>query len=173
MGGNAANSKTQCGWTSGVILHFSYGSNMHQAVMHRHAPSAEPVGSATLADHRFIITGDGYASVKHATAHIVHGVLWRLTPRDRVTLDGWENVAGGLYRAETLPVRHGGRLHNALIYLARPGGEGRPKAGYMELVVAAARNWKFPPAYVADLERWLPTGPAASGTRKLEGIVWT
>ncbi len=90
-----------------------------------------------------------------------------------MTLDGWENIAGGLYRAETMPVRHDGRLHNALIYLARPCGEGRPKAGYMELVVAAARNWKFPTSYVAELERWLPVRPVASGTRKLEGIAWT
>jgi hypothetical protein len=156
-----------------VILHFAYGSNMHRAVMRRHAPAAEPLGVATLADHRFVITGDGYASVEPAIARTVHGVLWRLTPRDRVTLDGWENVAGRLYRAETIPVRHDGRLHNALVYLARPSGEGRPKAGYMELVVAAARDWKFPAPYVADLERWLPAGPAASGTRKLGDIVWT
>jgi cation transport regulator ChaC len=156
-----------------VIVHFAYGSNMHRAVMRRHAPSAKPLGVATLAGHRFIITGDGYASVECAIARTVHGVLWRLTPRDRVTLDGWENVAGQLYRAETMPVRHGGRLHNALVYIARPSGEGRPKAGYMELVVAAARGWKFPPEYVADLERWLPAGPTASGTRKLGDIAWT
>ena len=156
-----------------MILHFAYGSNMHRAVMRRHAPAAKPLGVATLADHRFLITGDGYASVDHAIVHTVHGVLWRLTSRDRVTLDGWENVAGKLYRAATMPVRYDGRLHNALVYLARPSGEGRPKAGYMELVVAAARDWKFPSAYIEDLERWLPSSRAASGTRKLGNIVWT
>jgi AIG2-like family len=156
-----------------VILHFAYGSNMHRAVMRRHAPAAKPLGVATLADHRFLITGDGYASVDHAIVHTVHGVLWRLTSRDRVTLDGWENVAGKLYRAATMPVRYDGRLHNALVYLARPSSEGRPKAGYMELVVAAARDWKFPSAYIEDLERWLPSSRAASGTRKLGNIVWT
>jgi hypothetical protein len=156
-----------------VILHFAYGSNMHPAVMRRHAPAAEPLGIATLSDHRFVITGDGYASVERGAARTFPGVGGRVTPRDRVTLDGWENVAGKLYRAETIPVRHHSRLHNALIYLARPSGEGRPKAGYMELVVAAAQEWKFPAAYTADLERWLPVGPAASGTRKLGDIVWT
>ena len=70
-----------------MILHFAYGSNMHRAVMRRHAPSAEPLGIAMLSDHRFVITGDGYASVGRTTARTVHGVLWRLTPRDRVTLD--------------------------------------------------------------------------------------
>src|SRR5580698_5686186 len=138
---------------------------MHPAVMRRHAPAAEPLGIATLSDHRFVITGDGYASVERAIVRTVHGVLWRLTPRDRVTLDGWENIAGGLYRAETMPVRHNDRLRRALVYIARPAGEGRPKAGYMELVAAAAREWKFPTAYISSLERWLPNGPAAAGTR--------
>jgi AIG2 family protein len=170
MGGDAA---TRSGAIR-VTLHFAYGSNMHRAIMRRHAPSASPIGVAELADHRFIITADGYASVERALGRTVHGVLWRITPRDRVTLDGWENVAGKLYRAEKMPVRHVGRLHRALIYIARPSrGEGRPKAGYMELVVAAAREWEFPSRYIANLERWLPAGVAASGTRKLGDIAWT
>lgn len=170
MGGDAAQVATRRGRAENVILHFAYGSNMHRAIMRRHAAAAEPLGVATLADHRFVITGDGYASVDRAIARTVYGVLWRLTPRDRVTLDGWENVAGKLYRAETIPVRYDGRLHNALVYLARPSGEGRPKAGYMELVVAAARQWKFPQAYITDIAQWLPAGPAAPGTRKLGDV---
>ena len=78
-------------------------------------------------------------------------MLWRLTPRDRVTLDLWENIAGGLYRAETLPVRYGGGRCAALVYVARPRPEGRPKPGYMELVVAAARALELPPDYIASL----------------------
>jgi len=156
-----------------VTLHFAYGANMHRAVMRRHAPDAEPLGVAELADRRFVITADGYASVERAIAQTVHGVLWRITPRDRVTLGGWENVAGKLYRAVMMPVRHDGRLHRALVYIARPNGEGRPKAGYVELVTAAAREWKFPEGYIEDLERWLPAVPATAGTRKLGDIEWT
>ncbi len=43
------------------MLHFAYGSNMHRAVMRRHAPQAEPLGAARLAGFRFVITTDGYA----------------------------------------------------------------------------------------------------------------
>jgi hypothetical protein len=155
------------------MLHFAYGSNMHHAVMRRHAPSAKPVGVAALADHRFLITADGYASVEPMRGKSVHGVLWRITPRDRITLDAWESVAGKMYRAEIRPVRHAGRLQQTLIYFARPGREGRPKAGYMELVVAAAREWKFPGAYIASLERWLPAQPLGAGPRRLEEFEWT
>src|ERR1700691_433161 len=111
------------------MLHFAYGANMHRDIMRRHAAAAQPLGVAALADHRFIVTADGYGSVAPALAHTVHGVLWRITPRDRVTLDAWENVAGGLYRAEILPVREAVGRRPALVYLARPRPVGAPKPG--------------------------------------------
>ncbi len=111
------------------MLHFAYGSNMHRAVMRRHAAAAEPMGVARLADFRFVITTDGYASIEPPRAGTVHGVLWRLTPRDRATLDIWENVAGGLYRAETLAVEQAGGRRPALVYVARPRPPGRPETG--------------------------------------------
>src|SRR5271154_4450876 len=148
------------------MLHFAYGSNMHRATMRRHAPAAQPLGVAELADHRFVITADGYASVEPARGAVVHGVLWRITPRNRVTLDLWESVARGLYRAEILPVRHADGCRPALVYVARPSGEGRPKAGYMELVIAAAREWNFPEKHIASLEHWLPAAPLSVGPRK-------
>ena len=156
-----------------MTLHFAYGANMHRAIMRRHAPAAEPIGVAALADHRFIITADGYASVESTRACAVHGVLWRITPRDRIMLDAWENIAGKLYRAAILPVRHTGRLRPALVYVARPQRTGQPKAGYMELVVAAARAWQLPADYISDLQHWLPRGPVGAGSRKLGDIAWT
>ena len=82
-----------------MTLHFAYGANMSRAVMRRHAPTREARGAADPArGHRFVITADGYASVGAGAGESVHGVLWRITPRDRVPLDAWENVAGGLYR---------------------------------------------------------------------------
>jgi hypothetical protein len=158
---------------TGLMLHFAYGSNMHRAVMHKHAPAAEPLGTARLAGYRFVITADGYASVEQAAAGTVYGMLWRLMPRDRVTLDAWENIAGGLYRAETLPVVASGRHRPALIYIARLRPPGEPKPGYMEIVIEAARALDLPEDYIASLRRWLPTRPAGAGYRKLEDFDWT
>jgi gamma-glutamylcyclotransferase (GGCT)/AIG2-like uncharacterized protein YtfP len=145
------------------MLHFAYGSNMHRALMRRHAPGAQPLGVATLAGHRFIITADGYASVTPAAGQEVHGLLWRIAPRDRVTLDAWEDVEGGLYRAETLPVRRADSPapdSAALVYIGRERSIGRPRAGYMEVVVEAARALDLPAAYIASLEHWLPKDAA-------------
>lgn len=154
------------------MLHFAYGSNMDRAIMRRHAPNAVPVGVATLAHHRFVVTADGYASIAPARGQDVHGVLWRLTPRDRVTLDRWESTANGQYRAEFLRVQCAGR-QKVLVYVARPRRAGRPRAGYMELVLAAARAWKLPPAYIASLGRWLPAQPLGPGARNLKEFGWT
>jgi hypothetical protein len=148
------------------MLYFAYGSNMHSAVMRKHAPHAAPIGVATLAEYRFLITADGYASVAPAAGDNVHGLLWRLTPPDRATLDLWENVADGLYRAETLPVAQAGSLSPALVYIARERPVGRPRPGYMELVIAAARALELPADYISSLQEWLPKGADAAGQPK-------
>jgi gamma-glutamylcyclotransferase (GGCT)/AIG2-like uncharacterized protein YtfP len=154
------------------MLHFAYGSNMSPVVMRRHAPAAQALGVATLANYRFVITMDGYASVRPARAQSVYGVLWRLTSRDRVRLDAWENIAGGLYHAMTLPVHLGSCRRAALVYVARPSGEGRAKSGYMDLVIAAARAWRLPADYVAALQRWRPAH-ARTSRRKLGDFGWS
>jgi AIG2-like family len=156
-----------------MILHFAYGSNMSRAVMRKHAPQAKPIGVAMLANYRFVITAHGYASVASKRAATVYGVLWRLTPRDCVTLAHWENLAAGLYRAKTLPVRHAGRRRMALVYLARQRKTGRARAGYMETVIAAALERQLPHVYIAALGHWLPKRSTGTGTRKLEDFGWT
>lgn len=146
-----------------VMLHFAYGANMHRAIMRRNAPAAVPVGVGSLADYRFTITVDGYASVTPATGDVVHGLVWRITPQDRMTLDVWESLDTGLYRVETLPIHHSGEHSPALVYIARESALGQPRAGYMELVIEAARVLGLPPDYIASLEPWLPKGVAHDG----------
>ena len=147
------------------MLHFAYGSNMHRAVMRKHAPEAVPVGVACLRDYRFIITKDGHASVAPQPRGCVHGILWRLSPRDRITLDRWENIAAGLYRSEMLPVFAAGKRRRALVYVARARPRGVPRSGYMEIVMAAARECGLPSDYVTSLRRWLPKQPLPAGHR--------
>ena len=64
-------------------------------------PSARPGCRATASS----LPPTAMRPSRRSAAHIVHGVLWRLTPRDRVTLDAWESVAAGEYGVEILPVR--------------------------------------------------------------------
>ena len=139
------------------MLHFAYGSNMDRAAMRRRCPGASAVGVAWLDNWRFIVTRDGYASVVPARGEIVHGVLWRLTPRDLAAVNAYESLDSGLYARRMLAVRHAGGRVQALLYVARERRVGRPRPGYQDIVIAAARDWNFPPDYVRDLARWSPS----------------
>ena len=142
-----------------MTLYFAYGYNMSRAPMRVRCPTAHEVGTATLAGHRLIITADGYASVVPEPGGIVHGLLWRLGPRDVAALDAYESLDTGLYRVVTLPVRAGASQVSAMVYVGRTHTPGLPRPGYLEPVIAAARELEFPPDYVDALARWLPSAP--------------
>lgn len=121
-------------------------------------PSARPIGVAKLKDWRFIITRDGYASIVPSAGRVVHGVAWRLTPRDLAALNAYEALDSGLYRRRMLSICFDGKLLPALIYVSRTRAEGRPRPGYQNrVVVPAARDWVLPAPYIAELVRWCPT----------------
>jgi gamma-glutamylcyclotransferase (GGCT)/AIG2-like uncharacterized protein YtfP len=139
------------------MLHFAYGSNMDRAAMRRRCPGAVAVGPAALDNWRFIVTRDGYASVVPSAGDTVHGVLWRLSPRDLAALNAYESLDSGLYRRRMLSVRRGGTRVQALVYVARDRCPGRPRPGYQDLVIAAARDWDLSDDYVRGLRRWSPS----------------
>jgi hypothetical protein len=155
-----------------VMLYFAYGLNMHRPVMRKHAPDAVSIGAGRLADYRFLITADGYASVEPARGRDVHGVIWRITPRDRITLDSWEGVEAGLYRVETLSVHGAQGVEDAFVYIARAAAEGTPKPHYMEVVIEAARAWNLPADYIGYLRTWLPAQGLTVSARNAEESGW-
>jgi len=138
------------------MLYFAYGSNMNRAWMRQLCPTAQALGPAMLADYRFMIMSAGYASVVAHAGDAVHGVLWRVAPGDLDTLDRYEDVAGGLYDRCTLTVQRGNEAQNAMTYVGRSRTPGHARAEYRELVLEAARDWKLPATYVAELVRQLP-----------------
>ncbi len=137
-------------------LYFSFGSNMDRAHMERLCRGADALGSARLDHHQFFIAHAGYASIAPKHGAVVHGVLWKITAPHLAKLDVYESVTGGLYRLVAVPVHHGEKLLRALAYVASDPRPGRPKAGYQEGVVAAARAWRLPDEYVRELEVFLP-----------------
>jgi hypothetical protein len=100
---------------------------MSRAVMRRHAPDAEPIGVAALANHRFLI------SRAASDPHGLRRVMADHTARPRHTCR----------LSAILPVRQAGQRRPALVYLARSQVEAPPQAGYTEVVVAAALEWQY------------------------------
>ena len=143
------------------VLHFAYGSNMCVPMMRHRCPTARLGGCAVLPGYRFIITQDGFASIISAPGGCVHGLLWRLTPRDLAALNAYEQIDSGLYRAATMAVVANRRSLAALVFIGRSRVRGEPRPGYMDLIAAAARDAGFPPHYVRTLARLRqPTGSA-------------
>jgi hypothetical protein len=136
-----------------MTLYFAYGSNMNRAAMRRRCPGARALGPGVLQGHRFFVGIDGWGSVKPSAGDSVHGVLWRLTPRDIAALHAYELLHQGLYDVRYLPVRLGARLLPAMIYLLRRKAPGRPRLGYVEMIAASARIWKLPERYIQSIER--------------------
>jgi hypothetical protein len=69
-------------------LYFAYGSNMDRGHMAKLCPRAEALGVARIDHHGFFIAAGGYGSIAPRRGAAVHGVLWRITARDRAALDG-------------------------------------------------------------------------------------
>jgi gamma-glutamylcyclotransferase (GGCT)/AIG2-like uncharacterized protein YtfP len=141
-----------------MVAYFAYGSNMSREWMRRRCPCARALGRARLDGWGFIITADGYASIRQHAGRAVHGVLWRIGPRELAALNAYESVEAGLYRRYMLSVRQVGRRQAALTYIGRSDTPGRPRPGYLELVIAAAREWDLPDPYIRALARWSASG---------------
>ena len=137
-----------------MTLYFAYGSNMHRAAMRHRCPGATAVGTAMLDDYRFFVGVDGWGSIAPRPGNAVHGVMWRLTPRDIAALHAYELLHQGLYDVRYLPVRSGSRRVRAMVYLLRRRAFGKPRPGYVELIASAARSWKLPEPYIRSVERW-------------------
>ncbi|WP_170300738.1 gamma-glutamylcyclotransferase family protein [Rhodoplanes serenus] len=150
-----------------MTLYFAYGSNMSRPLMRRRCPSAREIGPAVLDGFRAIVNDDGYITIVPAAGARLPGVLWRLTPRDRAALNAYERLDVGLYRAAPVTVRAGRVRVRALAYVARSRRRGRPRPGYLALVVAAAREVGLPEPHVRALARLSPGGFAGARRREL------
>lgn len=150
-----------------MTLHFAYGSNMSRPLMRRRCPDAVGCGPAVLDGFRVIINADGFATVVASAGARVPGLVWRISARDRAALNAYEGIDVGLYRAAWLPVRTGGGVRRALVYVARSRRPGRPKPGYHALVMAAAREAGLPDDHLARLARLASGGTAAARARDI------
>ena len=140
-------------------LYFAYGANMDASAMALRCPMSSLVGRGHLPRHRFIVMREGYASVVRDPARTVHGVLWVLALDDVPALDRYEGVAGGLYAKASLPVTTAGGVKRALVYLGRSTAPGRPRPGYLDAVLAAARAAQLPDPYVREIAGWMRRPP--------------
>jgi len=129
-------------------------------------PRARLLGTGMLAGYRFRITRYGMATVVPDPQARTHGVVWEIARRDERMIDRFEGVGEHVYRKRLLPVHlhvePGEAALPCLVYVAAHFEAGRPREGYMERVLAAARRRHLPAPYLAELRRW-HAGPRHKG----------
>lgn len=140
-------------------VYFAYGSNLSAAQMETRCPGAQPLERATLRGWRWLIMSRGWATVTPDAASSVEGLLWVLTDSDERSLDRYEGVSEGLYAKELVEVERaaGGRIH-AMVYVSPDTTPGPANPGYLERIIAAAKERDFPAGWIAMLERTLSRG---------------
>jgi gamma-glutamylcyclotransferase (GGCT)/AIG2-like uncharacterized protein YtfP len=138
----------------GQVLYFAYGANLRREAFRQLCPGADWLGVARLEGHRFVIAWHGYASAQPDPESTVWGVLW-LVPAARLpALDDFEAVGAGWYeRVTRRVVTPAGPRVETMLYLAPRPDLGAPHSGYLDEVLAGAKENKLPAAYVSQLAR--------------------
>lgn len=145
--------------------YFAYGSNMELRHMAFLCPGARARGKGALADHRFIINAQGYATMIRSEFRRAFGVLWTITEEHEAALDDYEGVASLLYRKTTVPVLHESGIGvEALIYLANNQEPGHPEPEYLDQILAGAAYFQLPFEYRRELRSWASEVPALAET---------
>jgi cation transport regulator ChaC len=143
-------------WSLFLVLYFAYGSNMDLVQMSTRCERAATVGTATLAFHKFIINSHGVATVVPDRSSAVLGLLWQISESDERSLDRYEGVESGSYRREYFDVQMpDGKKVKALVYVAADSNPGKPRPGYLERILSAAKECGLPETYLSQLRPWL------------------
>ncbi|QNJ92466.1 poly-gamma-glutamate hydrolase family protein [Mycolicibacterium fluoranthenivorans] len=138
-------------------IYFAYGSNLCVDQMARRCPDATDPRPATLPDHDWLINERGVATIEPLDGALVHGVLWRVSPRDLSTLDSAEGVPVR-YRRDRRVVFTEDGPRDAWVYIDPRVEPGPPRPGYLERIITGAVHHGLPQAWIDFLHRWDPAG---------------
>jgi hypothetical protein len=135
---------------------FFYGSFMNREVLARSQVTPEGLGAARLWGHDIRIAP--LANLVRSDERCVYGTVCELTHAELDRLFG--EARFGTYRPEAVLVETGSRgLVPALCYIAPAVAAQPPATDYLDRIVAAARQQRFPDWYVARLESFRAPSP--------------
>ena len=152
-----------------MTLLFAYASNLNRERMAERCPTAEPLGTGVLADHRLVFR-HGADLEPHAGATAV-GVVWRLGPDDMIALDHYEGFPG-LYRKDYRLVQlAGGESVEAMLYRMNREGYAVPPEEYLAIVREGYQDFGLSEAVLdAAVELTARLKPAISGLPRRPGF---
>jgi len=155
---------------AGPFLYFAYGSNLDEARMHMHAPSARLISIARLEGYRLAFSLESKRSWLGGVGDIVAsegdeawGALWVIDAEHSRPLDEQEGVFRDppAYRRLTVevttPAGDHVRCRSYQVVTPEPAGF-LPSPAYKETILRGARAIGLPEAYLARLEALADNG---------------
>ena len=127
-------------------FYIAYGSNMDVDQMEWRCPKAELLGVSELDGWQLLFKGSlsgAYATVERAEGYKVPVLVWAITPRDEERLDRYEGFPF-LYRKETVKVKHGRKLVDAMVYIMNDERSfGTPSCYYYSVILDGYKSAEF------------------------------
>lgn len=134
--------------------YFAYGANMNVSRMHMRCPDAQLIGRAVVHEHRFEINSLGVGTIIQDIGHSVHGLMWKISREDELSLDKYEGVEMGCYLKQLHKVSLGDSYNDTSVmaYIATDSTPGIPSKVYLADIIIAAILEKFPSHYIDHLK---------------------
>ena len=137
-------------------LYFAYGSNTNLDQMRYRCPDAKVIDTVTLPDYELLFRGSdgsGLATIEPKQGSVVHGLLWRITPRCERSLDRYEGFPS-LYDKRDVTVRDShGRSISVMAYVMVGGRRlqpARPSGFYYQGILDGYRQTGLPVEALGD-----------------------
>lgn len=122
-------------------LYFAYGSNLNQQQMKMRCPKAEPLGPATLKNHRLVFRH--VADIEAAPGKETSGALWLITQECLDALDRYEGYPNLYTRYWTDVETENGETRQAIIYKMASTDYASPSPGYLGAIAAGYRDFNL------------------------------
>ena len=138
-------------------LYFAYGSNMGQEQMNKTCSDHQYFGNGILKGFRWIISTRGYANIIKSDGDEVHGVIYKLSASDELSVEEYEGIRCGSYRKEIKKVEIDKTIYRCLVYIDPNEAEGKPKEEYINLINKGVADAELPQEYVERyIRKYLP-----------------
>jgi len=142
------------------MKYYAYGSNLSTEFIREYCPSAEFIMRANLPNFKVEFRhysedfNGGISSIIETPGEMVKGVIYEIDDEEILALDILESIPEGLYRRDRfLVLGEDGDWHHADLYrVSNPSGPYTPSKGYVDYMVAGAKEHQIDPEYTARFE---------------------
>lgn len=163
------------------LNYFAFGSNLSSPRLLQRLPTAEVHCVAILEAHRLCWRKNdrgqsGKCDIDHTGDHadLVYGVIYRVSPEDRFTLDEIESHGFGYQRREISVASLAGDVFDAFTYYALDIDHSQqPFHWYKEHVLRGALEHRFPAHYVEQIRATLSIDDHDEERQRREMSIYT